>query len=56
MRAVPQDSHPRQHVHADELEALNVQLNDPKQLEAYKRPCDNYRTRFLPGLFGRLLV
>lgn len=33
-----------------ELEALNTQLNDPAQLEAYKKPYDDYRPRLLPKI------
>ena len=38
------------------LEALNLELNDPEQLKAYKTPFDNYRPSFLPRLLGGLLV
>ncbi len=39
-----------------ELEALNAQLDDPNQLQAYKTPHDNYHPLFLPRLLGRVLV
>jgi hypothetical protein len=39
-----------------ELEALNVQLNDPTQLEAYKKPYDTYRPRLLPRILGYFLI
>lgn len=40
----------------EELEALNKELNSPVQLEAYKKPYDNYRTGLLPRLLGGLLI
>ncbi|KND50681.1 MAG: Oxidase [Parcubacteria bacterium C7867-001] len=39
-----------------ELEALNIQLNDPTQLAAYKGPLDTYRPHLLPRVFGSFLV
>jgi hypothetical protein len=39
-----------------EFEALNVQLNDPIQLEEYKKPYDNYQPRLLPRMLGYFLV
>ncbi len=39
-----------------DLEALNLELNDPEQLEAYKKPFDNYRPGLLPRLLGGILV
>ena len=38
------------------LEALNLELNNPELLKAYKMPFDNYRPRFLPRLLGNFLV
>lgn len=40
----------------EELERLNQELNDPAQLEAYKKPYDNYRPGLLPRLLGGFLV
>lgn len=39
-----------------ELEALNVELNNPEQLEAYKKPHDAYRPGFIPRMLGYFLV
>ncbi len=39
-----------------ELEALNVALNEPGQLDAYKKPYDDYRPALLPRILGHLLV
>ena len=39
-----------------ELETLNIQLNDPEQLEAYKKPYDSYRPHLLPRILGHFLV
>jgi len=39
-----------------ELEMLNAQLNDPAQLEEYKKVYDNYRPRLLPKILGYFLV
>ncbi|MGB3922044.1 MAG: alternative oxidase [Minisyncoccia bacterium] len=38
------------------LEALNLELNNPEQLEAYKKPFDSYRPGFLPQILGGFLV
>src|ERR1035437_6022272 len=40
----------------EELEALNKELNDPAELEAYKKPYDNYHPSLLPQLLGRFFV
>ncbi len=39
-----------------ELEALNVELNDPELLRSYKEPYDNYCPHFIPRLLGGFLV
>jgi len=39
-----------------EMEALNQSLNDPKVLEEYAKPYDDYRPRLLPRIFGHILV
>ena len=39
-----------------ELEALNIQLNDPEQLEAYKKTYDDYHPLLLPRILGSFLV
>lgn len=39
-----------------ELETLNRELNDPLQLEAYKKPYEHYPTLLLPRLLGGFLV
>ena len=39
-----------------EFEALNLQLNDESQLEAYKKPFDDYETSLLPRVLGTFLV
>jgi hypothetical protein len=40
----------------EELEMLNKELNDPKALEEYKKPYDNYRVAFVPSLLGQFFV
>lgn len=42
--------------HNEELERLVAELNDPQQLENYKKPYDNYRPSILPHILGELLV
>lgn len=39
-----------------ELERLNTELNDPAQLEAYKKPYDDFHPGLLPRLLGGFLV
>lgn len=38
------------------LEELNKELNDPKELEEYKKKYDGYRPSFLPKVLGAILV
>src|SRR3990172_1939113 len=38
------------------LEALNLELNDPEQLKAYKTPYDGYEPALLPRMLGSFLV
>lgn len=40
----------------EELEKLVLELNNLEQLEAYKKPFDNYKVSFLPRILGALLV
>lgn len=40
----------------EELEALVKTLNDPHELEEYKRPYDNYKPSRLPSILGWVLV
>lgn len=39
-----------------DLEALNVQLNDPARLAEYKLPYDDYKVSGLPRFLGQFLV
>lgn len=39
-----------------ELEALNLELNNPEQLREYRAPFDNYEPGLLPSFLGGLLV
>lgn len=39
-----------------ELEAVNTELRDPVQLEAYKKPYDGYKVSFFPRILGGMLV
>lgn len=41
---------------SEELETLNMSLNDPHTLEAYKSVHDNYVVSFLPHILGKLLM
>lgn len=43
------------HSHTD-LEKLNAELNNDEQLEAYKKPCDNYKVGLVPRFFGSILI
>jgi hypothetical protein len=39
-----------------DLERLNQELNDPAQLEAYKKPYDTYKPAAIPRMLGHFLV
>lgn len=39
-----------------EFEALNIELNDPEQLRAYKEKYDSYKPALLPRMLGGFLV
>ncbi len=38
------------------LESFNKRLNDPVELENYKRPFDHYKVALLPKILGNILV